>query len=216
MNSSPPKAASWNLLRRAVSHVRRFLFGPPQVPPQIVVNGVHISVDPEATEHFFDFNATGARVWPAAPVLIRHLENSPSLRQRLSGARVLELGSGLGLVGLSIAALGAKKVCLTDRLVPRFADPRGTSGPILHSEFQLKALDSNVEANIPALRHTNCELVVKELAFGNVAAATQIVDEHGPFDVVVGSDVTFFEPAIPALVQTLRCCVSHSESAGGA
>ena len=210
--TSLQKTASQNL-RRTVDRVRRFLFGPSQVPPEIIVNGVHISVDVEATEHFFDFNATGARVWPSAPVLIRHLEKSPSLRRRLRGARVLELGSGLGLVGLSIAALEAKKVCLTDRLVPRFANPRGTSGPILHSDFQLKALDSNVEANTPALRHTGCELIVKELAFGDLAAATHIVDEHGPFDVVVGSDVTFFEPAIPALVETLRC-VSRCESAG--
>ena len=55
--------------------------------------------------------ALGLQVWTAAPLLVRTLAAS---RELLAGKRVLELGSGCGLVGLAVARLGAASVVLSD------------------------------------------------------------------------------------------------------
>lgn len=50
-------------------------------------------------------------VWPAAQALARILAHAPSICR---GKRVLELGCGLGAVGLAAAGSKAKEVLLTD------------------------------------------------------------------------------------------------------
>ena len=57
--------------------------------------------------------STAARAWPGAFLLSSYLEQ-PSVRASLRGARVLELGSGLGIPGLAAWASGASHVLLTD------------------------------------------------------------------------------------------------------
>lgn len=54
---------------------------------------------------------TSSVTWPTAPRLARYLCDHPHLVRDCS---VLELGSGLGLVGAAAAALGATPVVLTD------------------------------------------------------------------------------------------------------
>ncbi len=49
-------------------------------------------------------------LWTASLILLKHLQR-PELRQQLRGKRVLELGSGLGHLGLGMAALGAHVTC---------------------------------------------------------------------------------------------------------
>ena len=51
------------------------------------------------------------RLWPIAHRLATHLCDHPEL---VRGKSVLELGSGVGLVGLVAAALGARSVAVTD------------------------------------------------------------------------------------------------------
>ncbi|CAE6972236.1 Vcpkmt, partial [Symbiodinium sp. CCMP2456] len=55
----------------------------------------------------------GGGVWDGGLVLLEYLAH-PAQRTRLEGRRVLELGSGTGLVGLGCALLGAQEVLLTD------------------------------------------------------------------------------------------------------
>ena len=57
---------------------------------------------------------TSSVVWPMAWRLARLLCDEPSLLPQLSSSRVAVLGAGLGLVGLTAAALGAQHVLLTD------------------------------------------------------------------------------------------------------
>ena len=56
--------------------------------------------------------AIGSSLWEGALVLLAHLQALPP--GALAGARVVELGAGVGLCGLACAALGAAAVALTD------------------------------------------------------------------------------------------------------
>ena len=59
---------------------------------------------------------TGGSVWESGEVLARLL-CSDEYRPLVEGKRVLELGCGTGVVGLTAAALGAEEVRLTDRVL---------------------------------------------------------------------------------------------------
>ena len=76
--------------------------------------------DDEWTDpHFFDEDYSVAattgfcRAWEGAEVLTRLMASDETLRGRLRGKRVVELGAGVGLCGLAAAAAGAH-VMLTD------------------------------------------------------------------------------------------------------
>lgn len=56
-------------------------------------------------------DATGQKVWPSSRAFARLLHAQPSL---VTGFNVLELGCGLGTVGIAAALAGARSVVLTD------------------------------------------------------------------------------------------------------
>ena len=81
-------------------------------------------VDPNFFDEGYSVAATTGfcRVWEGAEVLTRLLEegcdgdddsdaSTPSLRSRVAGKRVLELGSGVGLCGIAAASAGAHVMC---------------------------------------------------------------------------------------------------------
>jgi len=55
---------------------------------------------------------TGLTIWDGAVVLAKYLEHNPRLA--VAGKRVVEVGAGAGLVGISASVLGAAHVALTD------------------------------------------------------------------------------------------------------
>lgn len=203
-----------SLFRLDVGPLLSLLHGPRQPAPELLIKGVILQADVNAFAYFRDFNATGASVWPSTHVLAKHILDSEPVQRRIAGGRVLELGSGLGLVGMATAVLGARSVCLTDRRVPKLAPlqytmfDEGDDGSFCSAESkggeqQLDALRGTLSANREALP-ANCELVVEELSFGDVTAGQRILDQCGPFDVVLGSDITYLSTALPDLARTLR------------
>eukprot|EP00775_Hariotina_reticulata_P006407 gene6407-6638_t len=79
----------------------------------------------QVAEHHILDNESGSVVWDCGLVLAHFLiKQSQSGNIKLAGKRVIELGSGTGVVGLTAAALGAQQVLLTDRtqLVPQLLD----------------------------------------------------------------------------------------------
>ncbi|XP_061704652.1 protein N-lysine methyltransferase METTL21D-like [Cydia pomonella] len=122
-------------------------------------------------------------VWDASLVLAKYLEtmcqNKPEF---LSGIRVLELGSGLGVVGLTAATLGAQ-VTLTD--LPE----------------ALPLLRLNINENKSKISSMGGYAIAESLVWGD--STSQILKEE--FDMIVLADCVYYEEAIEPLIQTLQC-----------
>ena len=119
--------------------------------------------------------AAGARIWDSG----RELSSQLLLRaDELPGKRVLELGAGTGIGGLTAAACGAECV-LSDQ-----------------AEL-LPLLNQNIQAN-----ELQLSAMATQLLWGD-AADMERVGASGPFDLVCGSDLLYAPHIFPLLVETL-------------
>lgn len=142
---------------------------------------------------------TGLNLWPLSLPLLERLEHEilPNLRQLRSidqPLRVLELGSGCGLLGIAVAALG-EYVVLTDPAVDIQDSVSATT---------LDRLRENIELNDVADR-----AVAHKLLWGDdddIAAISML----GPFDLILGCDLLYNTESHPALINTLRKLATHS------
>lgn len=131
---------------------------------------------------------TGGRVWSSASVLCKWLD---SQGDQLRGRALLELGCGTGAVGLYAAALGAKRVTLTDG----------------GSDALLALANANIRANCDLWEGgTGAEVHVKGHVWGE-APPDRSSPDGGLFrghDWIVGSDVTYAVHAHDALCRSIR------------
>jgi predicted nicotinamide N-methyase len=98
----------------------------------------------------------------------------------LQGKRLIELGSGCGVLGISAGLLGGE-VILTD------------------AKVALTQLSQNVELNLPPLEFPNVH--VCQLKWGEDVSAA--LHPHAvPFDFVLASDVVYNEDTVDALLQS--------------
>ncbi|XP_067847067.1 EEF1A lysine methyltransferase 3-like [Heptranchias perlo] len=116
-----------------------------------------------------------AYVWEAGIALCRYFEKE---KISFAGKKVIELGSGTGIVGILAALLGGN-VTITDK-------------PTI-----LEQIKNNVSTNIPpACRH---RLKVRPLTWGQ---------DHTNFptdyDFILGSDIVYSLVSQPSLIETLR------------
>ena len=117
-------------------------------------------------------------LWPSGMVLAGYIAEQPQL---VRGKRVLELGSGCGIVGLVAAACEARHVMLTD--LPEVCSH----------------LRTNLAANQQSVR---CEVGVLE--WGNQEAAAALQLANGPFELVLVAECTYSAPLWPHLLRTLQ------------
>ncbi|XP_024026018.1 protein N-lysine methyltransferase METTL21A [Morus notabilis] len=125
---------------------------------------------------------TGAVVWDSGVVLGKFLEDAvDSGMLNLQGKKIVELGSGCGLVGCIASLLGGQ-VILTD--LPD----------------RLRLLRKNVEVNVG---HENVRgsATVTELTWGD-DLDMQLIEPRPDF--VLGSDVVYSEGAVADLLATLQ------------
>ncbi|XP_063827385.1 protein N-lysine methyltransferase METTL21D-like [Ostrinia nubilalis] len=121
-------------------------------------------------------------VWDASLVLAKYLETMCQHKPDfLSGIKVLELGSGLGVVGLTAATLGAQ-VTLTD--LPE----------------ALPLLRLNINENKTKIGSMGGYATAESLVWGD--STSEILKEE--FDMIVMADCVYYEEAIDPLVQTLQ------------
>eukprot|EP00403_Amphidinium_massartii_P013855 CAMPEP_0178410828 /NCGR_PEP_ID=MMETSP0689_2-20121128/21184_1 /TAXON_ID=160604 /ORGANISM="Amphidinium massartii, Strain CS-259" /LENGTH=228 /DNA_ID=CAMNT_0020032023 /DNA_START=158 /DNA_END=840 /DNA_ORIENTATION=+ len=138
-----------------------------------------------------DGDRTGATIWPGGLDLARTVaaRNGELVKNR----RVLELGCGTGVVGISAALAGAKSVTLTD------ANPE-----------LLRLADLNVRSNVPLAQQDS--LQVERLRWGNAEDMDKWGRQEDLFDVVLGSDVAYEPEALPALLSTIRRMLRQSSA----
>ena len=124
----------------------------------------------------------GSAVWEGTSVLLQHLYSLPSAALR--GARVLELGCGVGVVGIACAALGAAAVELTD------------NKPAL-----LSLVKHNIAANAGVAR--GCSAL--PLNWG-VAGWTAFAGCKQP-TLLLGADLVYTDEGAARLCETLACAL---------
>jgi len=132
------------------------------------------TMDIKVHEPTFIENDLGFKTWGSAPLLARKLIQD-NLIPDIGDARILELGTGTGMVGLMCAKLGAREVYMTD-----------------YHPSVLKNVTRNVELN-------GCQNVeVHKLDFFEIAGLTQRhatapieAWENEQFDIVIGSDLLY-------------------------
>lgn len=129
------------------------------------------------------------QLWPAATTLFSLLDshkidsiisNHYKFNHRL---RILELGSGTGLVGIAAAAILGADVTVTD---------------LAHVIPNLKF---NVSANAQIVGGGGGTVVTAELSWGNVEQMEVVGKEY---DVIMGSDVVYHDHLYEPLINTLK------------
>ena len=122
---------------------------------------------------------TGGSIWESGEVLARLLCAQQSSFW-VEKPRVLELGCGCGLLGLTAAGCGAEEVVLTDQVT-----------------FMA---EHNLAANFPPGSPARARTRVTQLRWGNEADAQAL---SPPFDLLLGSDLIYHRDHHPRLVATL-------------
>lgn len=127
---------------------------------------------------------TGLNTWDGSVILAKYFECNQHL---IKDKRILELGAGTGIAGISTLLLGARFVHLTDL------------------GYALANLLSNIELNTKNFATKQKNYKVSELDWDN--EETYPKDDGLQFnyyDVIIGADIVWLEHLIPALVTTLK------------
>lgn len=184
-------------------------------------------------QHFFDnfvrqpqarhaADRTGLKLWPCSRPTLEHLNATvlPILRRHVVDnrpLRVLELGSGVGFLGIAVAALGPS-VVLTDPDVPvNFSDD--------HMSSTLSWLRANVVLN----KESVCgQMSVQRLCWGNADHIAKLKGHNSAefggvldndcknegFDLVLGSELLYNTDSYVDLLDTFRAFAPKTAPTG--
>jgi len=159
-----------------------------------------------------DADGTGLKVWPTAAPLLTTLQRlvADRFHHLTRPLRVLELGSGCGLIGLGLAATRRAHVVMTDPCVAVNFSEEGDGSDTLDW------LRSNVELNRGVLeRGCGGSVRVEKLRWGDESAALALRG-HAGFDLVVGSDLLYEPDSYPKLLASLHHLAGSSAEAAAA
>ncbi|KAJ0963314.1 hypothetical protein J5N97_028436 [Dioscorea zingiberensis] len=134
------------------------------------------------------------QLWPAANSLVALLDSDPQTLLPLKSThspplRILELGSGTGLVGIAAAAILGARVTLTD--LPHV----------------LPNLRFNAESNADIITSRGGSVEVHQLRWGERPDA-EALGGAAAFDAILASDVVYYEDLVDPLLETLRWFVN--------
>lgn len=156
---------------------------------EVNLRGWSFKISLLSKEYQHTCKSTGLMLWESARLMASVLAENPNI---VAGKRVLELGCGSGGICSMIAARYADLVVATDG-----------------DGFALDLLTKNVESNIEP--HLLTKLITKRLEWGNEDHIKSIKEvNHGGFDVIMGTDVTYIPEAILPLFATTKELIASS------
>eukprot|EP00310_Coccolithus_braarudii_P017920 CAMPEP_0183332638 /NCGR_PEP_ID=MMETSP0164_2-20130417/1751_1 /TAXON_ID=221442 /ORGANISM="Coccolithus pelagicus ssp braarudi, Strain PLY182g" /LENGTH=270 /DNA_ID=CAMNT_0025501395 /DNA_START=50 /DNA_END=862 /DNA_ORIENTATION=+ len=148
-----------------------------------------VSGQRSALSNFDD--AEGQKLWPASRALARLLaQPAGGGAVAVKDLAVIELGCGVGAVGITAALAGAKSVLLTDfqpkslELAKAAAAANGV-GNIVRTQL--------LDWRAPSLRQT-CE---------------ELSERLGPFDLLLGSDILYDKELTSCLMEAIDALLNH-------
>ncbi|KAI3669598.1 hypothetical protein L6452_40872 [Arctium lappa] len=168
---------------------------PEAVPTQVQHQSYHLtSVDSTVVIRQLPSQGLSFQLWPAATTFVNLLDrynasNSDPLSTAITNVksrsrlRILELGSGTGVVGIAASAVLGADVTVTD--LPHV----------------LPNLKFNVDANAGVLAPRGGRVHVAALSWGNKEEMETIGREY---DLIIGSDVVYHDDLYDPLLETLR------------
>ncbi|KAL7438647.1 hypothetical protein ACHAXM_007360 [Skeletonema potamos] len=113
--------------------------------------------------------------------------------------RILEIGSGCGLLGISLAAYG-EIVVLTDPAFPFRDTLRSDPEEHVDSITTLDHLQSNIDLNADILEG---RATTAKLLWGD-ANDIEYIKNRGQYDLVIGSELLYYRDSFDALLETIR------------
>ena len=146
-------------------------------------------------DDYDDDDGTHAMAWPAGLELAKFICFEKSNTQISS---VLELGSGLGVVGLALAAKLSTTTTTSSKTITIVLTDVSSAMPLLNY---------NVQQN-QHLIPSNVTVQTRELNWNNDMNADAAC-VNNKYDLIVGSDLLYNTCMIPSLVATLQRCMSN-------
>ncbi|WWC72379.1 uncharacterized protein I206_106341 [Kwoniella pini CBS 10737] len=160
---------------------------PPRPPTTKAAEETHVLVDGLKDVVKLKVDAgpgCGGIAWPAGEVLSRYIAYRHQINPSyLRNKKILELGSGTGLVGIVAGMLEpSAEVWATDQSI------------------LLDLMEVNAELNLPTSTTQRRNVHIAEYNWGEQVPSTIPIEN---IDVVLAADCVYFEPAFPLLVKTL-------------
>ena len=171
-------------------------------PPFIKIEGplfVHVCEIP------FSYGKLGGSIWMASIGMSQYIAMNPSL---VCNKRVLELGSGVGLLGITISKLGGRVT------MSEYGSVNGTvNGQIIVSDEKRlipSAMLTNLQFNVN-LNEQNDNMDVRHIDWYDYLPekSTKRLDDDEHYDLIVGSDLINWEDDVEALIATLKHFMSR-------
>jgi predicted nicotinamide N-methyase len=142
------------------------------------------------SSHIGEDGGTGLNVWDGAMLLARFIEKVPNI---IKNKRVIELGSGCGVVGIAAAISGCKEVVMTDL------------------SYALPLMRKNVERNEAAWKDKEVVVSCKECDWFQPPAVDELLGEdNNKADVLLVADCVWLPSLIAPLLQTLKLYTNDS------
>ena len=187
----------------------------------VSIEGAHLQL----ANYFFDTpvaqdrvrrsaDLTGLKVWPTALKLLKEVSSShlPKLLAKAAThkrpLRVIELGSGTGVLGLGVALLSgpSSHIVLTDPNLPvNFTESESGSS--------LEWLQVNADLNREATDAAGARVEVQELEWSNAEHRANLLAREGAsFDLVLGSELLYDPDQYRPLLQVITELSAHPDT----